>query len=229
MCLENLDPIPVNYLTVPEAVEQLTAITTDIHIANARRAFERLCATVGVSLPETPPPVNSFPPDPKAILEWQRRELAIQNLHSALLSGALRACVRDPVSGVLFRLEPRDWATVAFWYQTIRGGTVCSSTGEAIERHEGRRLLIERISLSEYLVSVTRRRPASNCAECRTWLEAEMKAHPLKTNKTKNQWFYIAKSKFGVRKHEFQIAWNSANKLSGASWHQPGRPKGPHR
>src|SRR5438128_472549 len=113
MTSEISDPIPEKFSTLPEVLERLTAITTDLHIETARRDFVRRREMLGAPLPEAQPDENSFP-DQKAISEWQRRELAIQNLRLALLEGALSAFARDPASGEMFRFEPADWVGAAF-------------------------------------------------------------------------------------------------------------------
>jgi hypothetical protein len=74
---------------------------------------------------------------------WSTRDMAISLLATALRSANLVALVRDPVSGELFRLTASDWCNLGLWRDTIIGGVVQASIGEAIERHNGRRVLLE--------------------------------------------------------------------------------------
>src|SRR5712692_9116867 len=106
-----IDPLPIGYLGLSEAVERL--------------------ATVGIL--KRPEKFNSGAkgPDPhqndRAVQNWSKRELAINELRFALRTGAILALVRDPSSGQMFRLERADWDGAAFWRETILSGVVRAS------------------------------------------------------------------------------------------------------
>jgi hypothetical protein len=74
---------------------------------------------------------------------WSRRDMAISLLATALRSANLVGLVRDSVSGELFRLTASDWCNLGLWRDTIISGMVQTSVGDALERHAGRRVLLE--------------------------------------------------------------------------------------
>lgn len=60
--------------------------------------------------------------------------------------------MRNPVSRELFRLTGTDWHSAAvFWREIIVGGIVRAAAGEEIDRHKGRRVLLEASTLDVWL------------------------------------------------------------------------------
>ena len=147
-----IDAIPEGYTTLPAAVTLLAATIAEVDVARTR-PMRRPYDASGFLLLETPSNDNSDD-DPFAVRlhkdsvnSWEKRELAISKLQSALNTGELEVSVRIPESGVMFTLEPADWRGAAFRDQIIRGGVIRSSACESIERHAGRRVLISKIDI----------------------------------------------------------------------------------
>lgn len=193
---EMIDPIPQGYITLPEAVSRLTA-----HIADAE-----------VRLPEIiPEQFVGAPP-------WAKRELALLKLCVALRAEDLVAFVRDPAGSQMFRILPSEWMRCAFWREMIVGGQVRASVGEDIQRHDGRTLLIKTVALDNWLARERERRPQVTENDCRTWLEAKMRANPDHNPQPKHDWCREAQTKFGVSARAFERVWAEALARTGAAW-----------
>ena len=224
-----IDPIPENFTTLTEAVARLTKEITDREIEAARRDVRRRSETLGYPPEEqSAATVDARPyatPRDEDIDNWTKRELAIQRLYSALLAGSVIAYVGDPDAGEFFRLESSDWRGSAFWEHTIRGGVIHASARESIERHDGRRVLIEDVEFGRWLAAERRPKPARNSDDCLSWLEQEMRASPDQKPKPKREWLSDAKAKFDISRRQFERIWDSAMQNTGASWNRPGAPR----
>ena len=223
-----IDAIPEGYTTLPAAVTLLAATIAEVDVARTRPRRRQYDAS-GFLLPEAPSNEQSDD-DPFAarlhkdsVNSWEKRELAISKLQSALNTGELEVSVRDPESGARFTLEPADWRGAAFRDQIIRGGVIRSSACESIERHAGRRVLISKIDLERLLEARKRRRPAADEKKCADWLVEAMRASPNQRIKPKREWRLEAISQFGLSGRGFERAWRSALQESGATWDHPGR------
>lgn len=86
-----LDPLPIGYYGLDEAMPLLAADISDQEVSEEQRLKK---------------PVKELNP---AVLHWVKRELAIQKLYAALGGNDLIALVRDPQNGELFRLTGADW------------------------------------------------------------------------------------------------------------------------
>src|SRR4051812_30784098 len=117
------DPLPQKYITLPEAVQTLSAQIADRSIGITPRDLQLICEIAGVSFAE----LDLTKPRPKpdeAQRQWAKRELAIREIYVALVQGGLTAFIRDATLGGLFRLTPDDWRFAKFWDHTIRGGVI---------------------------------------------------------------------------------------------------------
>jgi hypothetical protein len=208
-----VDPIPERFTTLPKAVERLAAGIADRDIRLAEN-LERLDRIFG-GLPLFKNDIAS--------LAWAKRQLAVWKLYDAMRDDALKAFVRDPASGTMFRLEPGDWRGAAFWEDIIGGGVIRSSACESIERHQGRRVLIEEGALDRWLAAEKQRQPAAAVNDCLSWLEREMRASPSRSLKPKSDWFRQAKEKFSVSGRAFDRAWASSILSTGSQWGSRGR------
>jgi hypothetical protein len=206
-----IDPVPDGYLGLDEAVPRLAAdISNQETLNEVRHLLEASPASVGK--PGT------------GELAWAKRELAIRKLNSALRDGALIGVVRHPVPSEWFRLTATDWYSAVFWRETILSGCVCASVCEEIERHNGRRVLIEATAFDAWLKKMIQRRPQAANDDCQTWLEREMQANPERTQ-PKRWWLAQAQEKFGVSERAFDRAWATALKNTRAHWGDAGAPK----
>lgn len=157
-----LDPLPIGYYGLDEAMPLLAADISDQEVSEE--------------------PVKELGP---AVLHWVKRELAIQKLYAALGSNDLIALVRDPQNGELFRLTGADWRGAAFWRDIIIGGIVRASVGEEIARHEGRRVLLQVTTFEVWRTKLARSRPRPAEANCAAWLKAAMQESPQRGPKPK--------------------------------------------
>ena len=212
-----IDAIPEGYTTLPAAVTLLAATFAEVDVARAGRLLE----TPSNDNSDDDPFALRFHRD--SLNDWEKRELAISKLQSALNTGELEVSVRDPESGAMFTLEPADWQGAAFRDQIIRGGVIRSSACESIERHAGRRVLISKIDLERLIEAKKRRRPAADDKKCADWLVGAMRASPNQRIKAKGKWRLEAISQFGLSGRGFERAWRKALAKSGATWVHPGR------
>jgi hypothetical protein len=204
-----IDPVPVGYVGLDEALAQLAADNSDQEVYEERKRLKPAAAGE-LSLAE---------------LAWAKRELAITRLHIALRDGALIGFVRNPVSRELFRLTGTDWHSAAvFWREIIVGGIVRAAAGEEIERHEGRRVLLEASTLDVWLKKRMQRRPRAADNDCEAWLEAAMRASPERRPKPKDEWRKEAKEKFGLSGRAFDRLWAALLQSTGAKWGLSGAP-----
>jgi hypothetical protein len=201
-----IDPVPVDYVGLDEAVARLAA---DISDQEVHREQKR------------PAAVEEFS---RAELAWAKRELAIPMLHVALRDSALIGLVRDSDSGELFRLTGTDWHAAAFWREIIVGGCIRAQTGEEIGRHDGRRVLLQAAGFEAWLKARVQRRPQATAKDCGAWLETEMRANLNRKPKPKREWYKEAKEKFGVSRRPFDRIWDDKIKITGANWNRAGAP-----
>lgn len=235
-----LDPIPTGFTTLPQAVRLLTSVVTDREIEAAQRDLRKLRETLAESnqradvvsrfMPPEDAGSQSLPEEDTDVVSpeenvtgWNKRELAIVKMRSALHDGALIAFVRDPGSGEMFCLEPEDWRGAAFWQDIIRGGVIRSSACESIERHDGRRVLVEEESFNRWLAEAKKRLPAAAVNECQVWLEGEMRKNLKQNSRPKADWRREAGQKFAVSDRAFDRVWAHAVAETGSKWASPGR------
>ena len=139
--LSTIDPIPLNYITLPAAVKKLTANIFDSDVSACldqtqdllRNSFG-LPTLNNYDIKQTP----SVPSSP-SVNAWKRRELAIRRIRRGLCDGDLLAVVFESDSRQLL-LEPTDWRTSSLIDQTIRGGIIHARPGESVGRHAGSRV-----------------------------------------------------------------------------------------
>ncbi len=195
-----IDPLPVGYVGLDEAVARLAADISDQEEQDRQ---------------------------PTAVEEFSRaakRELAIRKLHVALRDGGLNGLVRDPVSGELFRLTGVDWHAAAFSREIIVGGCIRAQPGEEIGRHDGWRVLLEVAAFEAWLKARMQRRPQAAYKDCGAWLEAAMRASPKRKPKSKSKWQQEAMEKFGVSGRAFHRIWDDKVKNTGANCNHAGAP-----
>jgi hypothetical protein len=188
------DPIPEKFVTLPEAVERLAAKIANRDIEVTRRDLQLLYEIFGFSLAELD--LARLGPNPRneALLQWTKRELAIREIYFALLRGALRAFIRDPASGAMFRLTRDDWRRAALWDHTIRGGVIHATADEDIGRHNGHRVLVEEAAFSVWVTKERKRKPAGGFRDLCALLEKEMHDSPSRRLRPKAEWQRIAKA-----------------------------------
>lgn len=201
-----LDPLPIGYYGLDEAMPLLAADISDQEVSEEQRLKK---------------PVKELNP---AVLHWVKRELAIQKLYAALGGNDLIALVRDPQNGELFQLTGADWRGAAFWRDLIIGGIVRASVGEEIARHEGRRVLLQVTAFEVWRTKLARSRPRPAEANCAAWLKAAMQESPRRRPKPKPALRKEATVKFGVSGHTFDDIWKEMLKITGANWGERGRP-----
>ena len=201
-----MDPVPLGFTTLPEAVSRLAAQIADTG------AEPRLTKTF---------------PEQKLVgaMSWRKRQLAVLKLRAALHAENLIAFVRDPVKSEMFRVLGEEWARFAFWQEMIVGGQVRATIGEDIQRHDGRTLLIETVALDKWLAREKERRPQATEKSARAWLEAQMRARPDRNPQPKHDWCREAQNKFGVSARAFDRLWSQALAITGAQWGKSGRPR----
>jgi|SoimicMinimDraft_9_1059737.scaffolds.fasta_scaffold02976_3 hypothetical protein len=227
-----IDPVPVGYISLDQAVPRRAADISDReyqerlqHFREQMRRFGSLVRKVNEQSPnaaEIEP--ENLNPD-AANLSWAKRELAIKDIYAAVCDGSLLAMVREPMSGEMFKLTTSDWRGAAFWRQIIISGVVRSAACEEIERHNGRRVLIDERTLIAWLKKMAERKLTAFDDDCQAWLEREMRANPQRTQKTKDYWCDRAVREFGVSERAFNDRiWPNAIKKTGAQWSHAGRP-----
>lgn len=236
-----IDALPVGYISLDQAVTRLAANISDRDYQEEMRRFRehmRHLDHIRVEVQkagETGPTGQSQNeaetenrqseepenPDPARLL-WGKRELAIAKLHAALCDGRLLALVREP-SGQIFQLTTSDFRGAVFWRDIILSGCVRAAGCEEIERHDGRRVLIDESALSAWLKKMTEHKPAVFDDDCQAWLEREMRASPQRT-RPKAYWRARAMEKFGVSARAFDRMWPNAIKNTGAHWDRAGAP-----
>ncbi|MGE9007786.1 hypothetical protein ACO2JO_04330 [Leptospira interrogans] len=146
------DPIPAEFITLPEALQRIAGCVSEAHMesakldfqANARalaeiRREQRAIATSEASqsaMTDSDPCVGPF---------WllDKRNFAVVKLICALQTGAVSAIVRSPGYGELFRLIPADWHFEPFREQIIRGGIIPPYASKGFECHAGRTVVLE--------------------------------------------------------------------------------------
>jgi hypothetical protein len=202
-----LDPLPVGYYGLDEAMPLLAADISDQEVSEEQKRLNK--------------PVKELSP---ALLHWVKRELAIQKLYAALGDDDLIALVRDPQNGELFRLTGTDWRGSAFWREIMIDGIVRASVGEEIARHEGRRVLLQMTAFEVWRRKLARSGPQPAEANCAAWLKAAMQESPQQSPKPKPALRKEATVKFGVSGHTFDDIWKEMLKITGANWGERGRP-----
>jgi hypothetical protein len=226
--LSTIDPIPLNYITLPAAVKKLTAKILDSDVsACLDQTQDLLRDSFGLptlnnyDIKQTP----SVPSSP-SVNAWKRRELAIRQIRKALCDGDLLAVVFDSMSRQPFLLEPVDWRAASLIDQTIRGGIIHARPGESIGRHAGSRVLITERDFRRWLklwkpLSVSARAPTRHA--CLNWLRDQMLANPERSAKTQKGLFVEANERFNVSWRSFKEIWKEARQATGARW-GAGRP-----
>ncbi|MGZ9272052.1 MAG: hypothetical protein ACXW6T_23250 [Candidatus Binatia bacterium] len=224
-----IDPVLVGYIELNQAVLRRAADISDREyqerMHEQMRRFRSLVQKGNEqSQNEAEIEHENHNTDPATLL-WGKRELAINDLYAALSDGSLLALVRDPASGQLFQLTASDWRGAVFWRDIIVSGVVRSPACEEIERHNGRRVLIDERTLIAWLKKMTERKLSVFDDDCRARLEREMRANPQRTQKTKDYWCDRAVREFGVSERAFNHRiWPNAIRKTGAQWSHAGRP-----
>jgi hypothetical protein len=233
------DPIPAEFITLPEALARIAACVSDVHLASAKPDFQDRVEAIA-AMPRDQDQTASATsescrsegadnlavrgPSEQASRHWDQRNFATMKLRLALQAGAISAIVRDPQSGSRFRLAPYDWRQEPFWEQIIRGGVILHAS-KGFECHHGRTVLIETADFEVWLrAEVTNWPELSREQLCFNWLEREMRASPQDKKKDKAQWLEKAKLRFRVSGRAFESAWSAAVKQTGSNWDRPGAP-----
>lgn len=219
------DPIPAGYVTLDEAVARLTADIPDVDVPRKylQEGMDWWVAQFGGSEWTADELSKARRGQAHSTLLWTKRQLAIRKLREALIDGSLPALVRHPGSGDLYRLTPADWSRTTLARETIISGVIPPSVFDATERHQGRRVLLEKAVLDKWLTQRPRR--ATDANTCLSWLTAAMQVTPAKSPQTKSEWFAEAKANFGIiSEREFDRLWLQAKRETGAAW-GAGRPK----
>jgi hypothetical protein len=218
-----VDPIPLDHYTLPEVVALRTAAISkrDIEMAPPEPLLRQI---FGPS--DRLPRVGSENTSGRdGLTAWRKRERAVIETTQALANASLSATTWDPALGMFVRLLPEDWRQAAFQDQIVRGGVIRSSAGERIERLEGRRLLIDKAEVLQWLSRTQRSKPAPAAKACADWLEQKMLASPEHKPQSKPAYCREAIGNFGVSGRQFNAIWKSAIAETGARWDRPGRPK----
>jgi hypothetical protein len=226
-----IDPVPVGYIELNQAVPRRADDISDREYQERMQQFREQMRRVRSlfqkgneqSQNESEIEPANLNPDP-ASLFWAKREFAINDLYAALCDGSLLAMVRDPVSGEMFKLTTSDWRGAAFWRYIIIGGRVHAAACEDIERHDGRRVLIEEVAFDLWLKKQVRCRPQPAEEACGKWLEGLMRTSPERRPKPKAKLRDEAVRKFGVPGRKFDRIWDDKRKITGANWGDPGAP-----
>jgi hypothetical protein len=129
--------VPVGYFGLDEVLQKFVQSITAVNAPGHDEVFEKF--------------VQSITIDTTAREHWDAREDAIEQVHAALCGDALKAVVRDPASGQMFRLTPNGWRFLGAWRNTIVGGVVHSSIGEEFSVYNGRRVLVEQFVADAWL------------------------------------------------------------------------------
>ena len=170
-----IDPVPVGYVTLDQAVTRLARDISDQDVIEEYRRIEE----------DTPFSWSNFPEAERdriaaqqkaADISWAKREIAISQLYAALCDGDLTGLVCE--DKVFFQLTPADWSHAPFWHEIIIGGIVRASAVDAIARHAGRRVLFKSAAFDKWLKKTRKGRTHSAPAEgnCQACVEPEMPA-----------------------------------------------------
>jgi hypothetical protein len=222
------DPIPLDHVTLPEALARLTLAVPDREVDPRLDQTRDLLRTI-FGLPALGPDGGDHAaalPSDQSFTKWTKRELAIRLMRRGLGDHSLPARVFEPALQCLLRLEPADWRWAALVDQIIRGGIVDALPGESIGCHQGCRVLIAASDFERWLaqkpwISTQTRKPKRK--ECGDWLKAEMLASPERAPKLQSEYFLEARQKFNVSDRLFKTIWKEAREEAGAKW-GPGRP-----
>ena len=224
-----IDPVPVGYIELDQAVLGRAAGISDREYQERMRQFRAERGQLGQqSLDEgemrrRQDGATDSNSD-QASLSWAKREFAINDLYAALCGGGLLALVRDPTSGQMFQLTAADWRGAAFWRDIIVSGVVCSSAGEEIGCHDGRRVLLKADEFDTWLKMLKRCQPKPAEEACGQWLEGLMRGSPTRRPKPKRELRDEAVQRFNLSGRRFDRIWDDKRELTGASWGEPGAP-----
>ena len=234
------DPVPAEFITLPDALHRLEGHVSEAHLQRARNdfkdrrtAFEQSFGAIEGRNATAPSFIVSSPDWPllTTILRYaSARDFAVEKLSLALQSGALVATVRKPQTGEWFRLRQADWRFEPFQDQIIRGGMIPASAARGFEPHRGRTVFLASDVFEQWLTAEVKHWPtASREALCCRWLLGAMRASPADRQKPKAKWFEEAKQRFHVTTREFERAWSKAVNESGSNWGHPGAPTKPRK
>ncbi|MET3839709.1 hypothetical protein [Bradyrhizobium sp. OAE829] len=217
-----IDPIPLDYMTLPEVVALRAAAISNRQI---EMAFpEPLLQQIFGKLHRLPNARDENESRRMGLSFWRKRELAILEIIEALASARLSAIVWEPAILAFVRLSSEDWHHAAFNDQMIRSGVIRSSTGERTERYEGRRLLVDNAEVLRWMEKRERSKPAPAAKVCADWLKQKMRASPENKPQPKPALRLEAMENFGVSGRQFDAIWKSAIAKTGARWDRRGRP-----
>ena len=233
------DPVPAEYITLPDALHRLEGHVSEAHLqratndfADRHTAFEQRFGAIERNA--TAPSFIVSSSDGSLITTILRysseRGFAVDKLSLALQRGALVATVRNPQTGEWFRLRQADWRFEPFQDQIIRGGMIPASAARGFEPHRGRTVFLASDVFEQWLTAEVKHWPtASREALCCRWLLGAMRASPADRQKPKAKWFEEAKQRFHVTIREFERAWSKAVNESGSNWGHPGAPTKPRK
>jgi hypothetical protein len=170
---KQMDGIPLDCITLPEAVAARADIISDYELQREFGDYE-----AWGEYWQTP-----------AVRPYLRRELSISELFRALIDGSIQAYVRDPRSAEILRLPHGEWRTHSFWWQTICGGEIRATAGERLSSFNGKIVLLTRAALELWIkqAKAKRRKPASTKVDYQVWLEKLMRASPHQRPKAKQK------------------------------------------
>ena len=102
----HVDPIPVNFLPLDDAVQRLASMISKRETGFP--SFHRTCPGPEVS--------GEFArPSALALHVWNQRSIACAELKDALTSGAIEGLYFDPSSAHMMKFEKQDWLRAAFF------------------------------------------------------------------------------------------------------------------
>jgi len=218
---------PQKFMKVSAALNWIAARTSQTDVARWRPALREKYENMGFFLPEASASNGGqFAKFNKESSDtWSKQQVIILRMESAILEGKINTYARDPKTGSLFYVDPRDWEGAAYREESFRAGTFRASACESIEQYRGWDALAEMESLERWLAAEKSRRPAADEGECRAWLLEAMLVSPNRSIKAKREWRTEATQRFGVTVRAFNRAWRSAIEESGSTWDRPGAPR----
>jgi hypothetical protein len=213
---EPIDPIPMNFLSVDDAVQRLAARISKRETGFL--SFERTC--------HAPGDPGFAGPSANALHTWNQQSIACAEFEDAFRSGETEGCyLLDGSPDRIMKFERQDWWRCAFLREILRGGFVRAGVGEPIERADGRRVLIGEKAFAKLLRTRSSSRPAAVRKDCAEWLQDLMRTGAKKKSKAKHQ--AEAFQRFGISEREFRRIWRASIKKTESNWGRPGRPPNP--
>jgi hypothetical protein len=215
---------PQKFMKLSAALNWVAAHTSQTDVARCRPKLREKYKMMGFFLPEAS--ASNHGQFAKFNREssdsWLKQQAIVLRMESAVLEGKFNTYARDPKTGALFYVDPRDWKDSAYREESFRGGTFRASACERIEQYRDWDALADIESLERWLAAEKCRRPAADEGTCRAWLLEAMLASPNRRIKAKREWRTEATRLFGVTVRAFNRAWRSAIEASGSTWNRPG-------